>query len=101
MKKLFLLLFFIIPFYAFSQRAILKERGIVWNTETRTLEFSIPGSTSWLVGGTAQIKFSSGPVVSTSDKRFDITVAKHHSKWFISGNDREKDHRLGNGDHIS
>ena len=90
MKKLFFLLFFIIPILAIGHNPILEEGAVIWNQESRTLAFSSHGNTPWLVGGTAQIRLASGPVVSTSDKRFDVTVSKNHSKWYISGKDSEK-----------
>ena len=61
----------------------------VWNTDTRTLTFTRQDGKPWFIEGMAQIRFTGGLVVSTPDKRFDITVSEHNSNWIISGRDKE------------
>ncbi len=85
MKKLLFILMLIC-----SLQAMVEASVIVWNPETRTLSLYGTDKTPWLVGGTAQIKFTGGMVISTSDKRFEVTVNKLNDRLILSGSDNEK-----------
>jgi hypothetical protein len=85
MKKL---LFFLILIC--SLQVMVEASVIVWNPETRTLSLYGTDKTPWLVEGTAQIKFTGGMVISTNDKRFEVTVNKLNDRLILSGSDNEK-----------
>jgi len=85
MKILVIMLILLIS--SFSR---LKADETVWNNDTRTLSFARLDGKPWFSEGKAQIRLTGGLVVSTSDKRFDVTISDHHSQWVITGRDREK-----------
>lgn len=70
---------------------VARAADIAWNPDTRMLSLSGPDGVPWLIEGTAQFKFTGGPVVATSDKRFQVTVTEHHDRWVLTGIDAQKD----------
>jgi hypothetical protein len=69
---------------------IVWSGEITWNTGTRTLEFSSPGSKPWLTEGKAQFRFTGGENVTTSDKRFNVAVSERENGVYLVGKDAEK-----------
>ena len=85
MKKLLLT---VISLCSFS--IIVWSGDITWNTVTRTLEFSGPGSKPWLIDGKSQIRFTGGENISTSDKRFNVRVSERENGVYLMGRDEKK-----------
>ena len=64
--------------------------GPLWNPDTRTLALAGAEGTPWLVEGAAQIRLTGGPVISTRDPRFKVTVAQTRERQILTGIDEQK-----------
>jgi len=71
--------------------AVTGQAGVMtWNPETRLMAFSAGDGKTWLSGGSAQVVLTGGQVISTSDKRYKVTLAEHRDSWVLLGADEQK-----------
>ena len=71
--------------------AVTGQAGVMtWNPETRLMAFSAGDGKPWLSGGSAQVVLTGGQVISTSDKRYKVTLTEHRDSWVLSGVDEQK-----------
>lgn len=63
---------------------------VVWNDQTRRIEFVSASGKAWLVDGIGQIAITDGPVIATSDKRFQVTVNQLQGRQVLTGIDGQK-----------
>ena len=62
----------------------------LWNPDTRTLALAGAEGSPWLIEGATQIRFTGGPVISTCDPRFKVTVAQANDRQILIGIDEQK-----------
>lgn len=71
--------------------AVTGQAGVMtWNPETRLMAFSAGDGKPWLSGGSAQVILTGGQVISTSDKRYKVTLTGHRDSWVLAGADEQK-----------
>jgi hypothetical protein len=63
---------------------------VVWNDQTRRLEFVGASDKPWLVDGVGQIAITDGPVIATSEERFQVTVNQLQGRQVLTGIDVQK-----------
>lgn len=62
----------------------------LWNHDTRTLALAGAEGEAWLVEGAAQIRLTGGPVISTRDPRYKVSVAQTLDRRILTGVDEQK-----------